>query len=384
MAKKIKDVCIIAPGYPYKEDPFFAFIRPVVGAMADAGYNCTVIAPQSVSVLPGKKKKIRPEEWYDISDGGIKIRILQPKILTFSNLRLRGYLLTGLAQMRATRHCFNKYVKTTDCFYAHFWRSAVIAGNIAQDKDIPVYVVTGESTVNVTSLYPYSYIETYLPLFKGIISVSTKNLDESRELGLIKDDTPTIVLPNAVSENDFALIEKELAREQLGLPQDATIGLFVGYLIERKGPLRVLEAAKKIDGLKLVFLGKGEQVPEGDQVLHVGSVPHSDMVKYMCAADFFVLPTEAEGCCNAIVEAIVCGLPVISSDKPFNYDILDESNSLLVNPRDVGQLSEAMMRITSNKDLRNKLARGAKEKAENLYINKRVERILRFMEEHNE
>lgn len=36
-----KHICIIASGYPTKDDPFFSFVRPVVSEMADMGYKCT-------------------------------------------------------------------------------------------------------------------------------------------------------------------------------------------------------------------------------------------------------------------------------------------------------------------------------------------------------
>ena len=38
--------------------------------------------------------------------------------------------------------------------------------------------------------------------------------------------------------------------------------------------------------------------------------------------------SQNEGCCNAIIEALACGLPVISSNLPFNWDVLDESIAL--------------------------------------------------------
>ncbi len=383
MASKIKEVCIIAPGYPYKDDPFFAFVRPVAAAMADAGIKCTVIAPQSASSLPWKKKNLRPAEWTDVSDEGKEIRILQPKILTFSNIKLFGYGLSAMAKVRSSIKCFKKHVKNADCIYAHFWSSSLAAGKISAQTGIPAFAVTGESTVNLTTQFPHSYIQKVLPHINGVISVCTKNIEESKSQKLIPAGMPTVVLPNAVSKKDFNLIAKSEARKQLDFPEDATIGLFVGYFIERKGPLRVLEAAKPLKNLKLVFLGKGEQTPEGENVLYSGRVAHSEMVKHMCAADFLVLPTLAEGCCNAIVEAMVCGLPVISSDLPFNYDILDETNSIMVDPKDISQLSNAMKKLTTDAELRKKLAFASIIKSEDLFITKRVERILEFMEQNS-
>ena len=90
------------------------------------------------------------------------------------------------------------------------------------------------------------------------------------------------------------------------------------------------------------------------------------LVYYLNAADFFILPTLAEGCCNAIIEAIACGLPVISSDLPFNRDILDESNSILVDPTDITSIQEAIVRLYENIDLRKQLSYGSIQKAKSL------------------
>ena len=73
----------------------------------------------------------------------------------------------------------------------------------------------------------------------------------------------------------------------------------------------------------------------------------------------FCLPTLNEGCSNAIVEAIACGLPIISSNLPFNDDILDSSNALLVNPESVDDIASAIKQLMDNSDLRQKLAEGS-------------------------
>lgn len=71
----------------------------------------------------------------------------------------------------------------------------------------------------------------------------------------------------------------------------------------------------------------------------------------------FCLPTLNEGCSNAIVEAIACGLPIISSNLPFNDDILDSSNALLVNPESVDDIASAIKQLMDNSDLKTKVSR---------------------------
>lgn len=378
-----KHICIIASGYPTKDDPFFAFIRPVVSEMADMGYECSVIAPQSLTnVLLGRKKR-RDKKWYDKTDDGNVITIYQPMAITISNLKIAGYKISTLSYMIAAIIASRK-IKGIDFVYAHFWESGLAADIIAKKNSIPFFVSTGESKINILDNIPRKSALKHLQNAKGVISVSNKNLRESKSLGLLAPETKTTVLPNAVDMKEFIKIKKQQARKELNLPENSVIALFVGYFIERKGPLRVLEAAKKMPELGLVFLGSGPQEPQGMQVLVSKSVPHHDMVKYMCAADFFVLPTLAEGCCNAIVEALVCELPVISSDKDFNEDLLDNSNSILIDPMDINELSNAMQTLVYDDEKRDSLSLGAKRKGETLGIKGRVERIMSFIEDDYE
>ena len=91
------------------------------------------------------------------------------------------------------------------------------------------------------------------------------------------------------------------------------------------------------------------------------------------------MPTLNEGCSNAIVEALACGLPVVSSNLPFNEDILDETNSILVNPMNVEEIASALLKIKESKAFRDKLAEGALLKASELRIDIRAEKIVDFI-----
>ena len=92
-----------------------------------------------------------------------------------------------------------------------------------------------------------------------------------------------------------------------------------------------------------------------------------------------MLPTRAEGCCNAIIEALACGLPVISSNLPFNKDVLDNSCSILVDPDNIKEISNALKTLVTDYKLRTDLSYGSLEKSKELTISNRAKSIISFI-----
>ena len=168
----------------------------------------------------------------------------------------------------------------------------------------------------------------------------------------------------------------------MNIASDDFVVAFVGQFTPRKGTLRLDEALRQLNDkhVKAFFLGKGPDIPSYNNMIHCGTVIHNDVPAYLSAADVFVLPTTNEGCCNAIVEAMACGLPVISSSLPFNFDILDDTNSIMVDPMDVNQIAQAIAKLKNDPDLRNRLAQGALVKAEELTLDRRADKILEFIQ----
>lgn len=136
------------------------------------------------------------------------------------------------------------------------------------------------------------------------------------------------------------------AREELSLPQDGPIGVFVGGLIPRKDPQTVvrgfLSSEEATDG-QLVFLGDGplrddcERIAAGvENVRFEGRV--EEVETYLKAADYFVSASKSEGLPNAVMEALASGLPVCLSDIPQHREILEYDHKVGV-MFDVGQES---------------------------------------------
>jgi glycosyltransferase involved in cell wall biosynthesis len=76
-------------------------------------------------------------------------------------------------------------------------------------------------------------------------------------------------------------------------------------------------------------------------------------------------------------------VPVISSDRPFNYDVLDDSCAILIDPDSEEELEAAIRRVKEDPALRERLAEGSRRKGAGLSIHRRVDHLLAFMEEQS-
>jgi len=142
--------------------------------------------------------------------------------------------------------------------------------------------------------------------------------------------------------------------------------LYVGRLTPRKGLDYLLYALKIANNVKCVIVGDGPQREHllslmrtlglQDRVIFTGYVPQEDLKHFYAAADFFVLPSLAEGLPLVVLEALATGTPIIASKVAGIPDIVVEGyNGLMVPPRDVESLSEAIQKLADAPDIRKKM-----------------------------
>lgn len=375
-----KKILFISDGYPWKESNAFVFVKKLVDAVADEGMHCSVISPKSICNGLFRIQPIPPKYCVYETINGAKVEVYRPRTVSFSNLRIGKFKLSSWFSTRAIRRTARNLRFQPDIYYGHFWASALSIYPVARKANLPLFVATGESTIPSLDGYSMEHLENFSKYVSGVVCVSTKNKLESVGRKLTTEEK-TIVLPNAVDFNYFYKKKKDACRCKLGLPLDAFIVCFVGGLIERKGPLRVSAAIDNLldNSVKSLFIGSGNQVPNCSGILYKGAVLHNDLSDYLNAADVFVLPTLHEGCCNAIIEAMACGLPIISSNLPFNDDILTDKNSIRVDPNSVSEISEAIKKLQSDVKLREKMGQESLQISEGLKIEIRSQKILEFI-----
>jgi glycosyltransferase involved in cell wall biosynthesis len=152
------------------------------------------------------------------------------------------------------------------------------------------------------------------------------------------------VIGNGVDVEKFRRIPKEDARDRLGLPRDAPVLISVGALVERKGFHRVMECLPQLRARfpRLRYLVVGGASPEGDWraqlerhvddlqladcVTFLGAMPPAELKVPLSAADVFVLATRNEGWANVFLEAMACGLPVVTTDVGGNAEVVSRAD----------------------------------------------------------
>lgn len=369
------NICIVCADYPNKKSSTFSFVKQFVDEVARLGNNCFVLSPFSVSRYMCFNKVVEKTE----NEFGGSVTLIRPNYISFSTLKIGGFSPTEFFQKIALKRAFSLLPVKPDIVYGHFWSAAYSAFGFAKRKGIPIFVASGESSIS--SMFPFSNERKFFSdNVSGIIYASKKNRDEANRLGFAQN-SKYIILPNAINPKLFYRMNKFECRKKYGYPHNAFIVAFTGWFDCRKGSKRVSEAIKKLNNPNIysIFVGNGLDEPDCPNILFKGNVKHTDLCPLLNCADVFVLPTLAEGCCNAIIEAMACGLPIVSSDCDFNDGILDNSNSIRVNPNSIDEIAEAIKLLYENKDLRRSLGDKSLEKAAALTIESRAKRILEFI-----
>ncbi|MSA03913.1 glycosyltransferase [Lactonifactor sp. BIOML-A3] len=386
----INRICFIVDGYPSEYRVVNAFVEALVNQMVDLGKDCCVIFPQSVNKAIKLKTKILPDVYERKTPGGNSVTVYCPKYISYSSTKIMGIntaFLTKASFQNAVEKVFKKLndTKPFDAVYGHFLNPAgMVASYLGSKYNVSSFFAYGENGTYTIDYFGAQKTSELVKSLNGVISVSSVNKEILIENSIVSEDIIG-VFPNSIDQRVFWMRNKKEMREKYNMPSDAFIIAFVGRFLDVKGPLRLSHALNEINKNNTVyslFIGEGSENPTCENILHCGPLPHDIIPEYLSCADAFVLPTLAEGCCNAIIEAMACGLPIISSNLPFNRDILDCENAVLIDPTSVNDIEKAILLLKEDNLLRKKMCASSLEKAKNLNIENRAIKILEFMNEH--
>jgi glycosyltransferase involved in cell wall biosynthesis len=172
------------------------------------------------------------------------------------------------------------------------------------------------------------------------------------------------------------LFLKEDLLKKLNLDQGKRYILFVGRLIYDKGIYELAQVFHNITfkypDFELILIGEEIEKKKLEaqfrnygilnKVHFKGVIPYTEIAKYMKLSDLLVFPSWAEGLPNVVMEAMATGLPVVATDVGGIPEILENGvTGLSVPVKNVEKLTEAVMRMITDEDLRDKCITNAKE-----------------------
>lgn len=235
----------------------------------------------------------------------------------------------------------------------------------------------------IKRLYISFYTKHKLPKILScadlIISPSRNYVDESRFLGKYKHKIR--VITHGINVEQFQIKDsREECRKKLNIPVNKHIVLFVGHLGPYKGPHVLIETLpeviKHVPDTMVLFAGSGEmksnlkklseKIGVSKHVRFEGFIKESLKPLYYKSADVFVLPSintlEIFGIVN--LEAMASGLPVIASNLCGISEIIEDGKSgLLVPPSDVNALTNSIIYLLEDENLRKKMSANAIKRA---------------------
>jgi colanic acid/amylovoran biosynthesis glycosyltransferase len=159
---------------------------------------------------------------------------------------------------------------------------------------------------------------------------------------------------------------------------EAVSVLCLGRLVERKGHRFLLEAIAGLEGIELVIAGDGperenlagltENLGVADRVEFAGVVGQDEALYLYHRADVFCLPSLAEGLPTVLIEAMACGVPVVSTRIDGVPELVsDGEDGLLCEAGDPGALASPLRRLAADPAERERLGRAGRAKVERLH-----------------
>jgi teichuronic acid biosynthesis glycosyltransferase TuaC len=301
-----------------------------------------VVAPQAWSPFDGLirlfRRDFRPmAARHETMDG---IEVYRPRWFSFPGVAKR---FDGWFMARGTERCVRRIHQRfgATAIDAHFlypdgWAAARIARRLGLPCTITLrgskdewLIGTDREPMLVEAMQAATRLFAVSEALKRNVAV---------RLGI--DEDKVSVIGNGVDLARFAPVDKSEARRRLGIGEDAKVLIGIGNLVPLKGFQRVIPLLpglrRRYPGLVYLIVGGGatqgdmrgelealaRQHGVGDIVRFCGRQPQEQLKWFYGAADLFVLATEFEGWANVFLEAMACGLPVVTTRVGGNAEVV--------------------------------------------------------------
>ena len=215
------------------------------------------------------------------------------------------------------------------------------------------------------------------------LTVSEEEAGDARRLGICRRATaigngrdPALFRPDAAARTRI--------RASLGVPPNRPVIVTVSRLVRHKGYPELLRAMRDVPEAELWIVGARLETDRGEDLEQAlaeaesrGNVRRlgyrTDIPAILAAADIFALPSHFEGLPMSVIEAMLCGLPVVATAiRGPREQVVDGTTGLLVPPATVAPLAAALNRLVADPALRRAMGEAGRARAVDRYDEARV------------
>jgi D-inositol-3-phosphate glycosyltransferase len=346
-----KNVVLVSHYFPPHMGGIENVVQEQAKHLSSAGYDVTVLTT-AVGEPAGSRRQrdgyavARVRTWNGIDERtGVPFPVLAPSsIQTFVNL-----------------------IRTSDIVHVHdtLYMTSWLAGICCLMFRKPLVL-----TQHVEMIYHPSWLVTAVQrvvygtagraLFRiadRIIYYNSRVLEFMRALADVDDKVKFV--PNGVDTDLFYPADatrKRRLREELGLPVDSVLALFVGRFVPKKGYDILFRCSS--DRYRLLLVGDEPLASEKEktEAIFLGRRTHHQVADLYRASDIFVLPSNSEGFPLSVQEAMASGLAVITTNDP-GYDVYDlDPGCVALVPPNAESVGAALENVSSDDAKRSRMA----------------------------
>ncbi len=358
--------------------------RDICEEIASKGHEVTVLTSLFDGLLPFERVN------------GVEIRRLPVLLRTRQNVASLPSMLSFVPLcIREGARLFRS--RRFDVLNTHFAVPSGPAGhNLSGRFGVPnVLTIHGgdifDPSKTLSPHHTFGLRQTVRRMLRGadrVVAQSSDTMGNSRKYYGI--DRPIDIVPLGIRPNPYP----PKTRKELGLPEDQFVLVTIGRLVRRKNLGELLEIfagirkeipctlvvigdGPEMDGLK----GKVGSMEGGSSVRMTGRVDDERKFQYLCASDIYVSTAVHEGFGIVFLEAMECGLPVVSYDRGGQTDFLkDGLTGALVCLGDGEEFSKKLKNLLISPEDKRRIGRHNREYVKEFYIGRCADRYLEIFE----
>ncbi len=250
----------------------------------------------------------------------------------------------------------------------------IVSGCPFSDSKLVNWVHVEQNNIRNAAYSYRSASEAYECINRFDVSVCVAESVKQDFTRLFKLNHPCLVLYNT---NEYDEIRQKANEPMLDWKESSVVRVVsVGRLVPAKGFDRLIKVHKQLLDCGLMhhiyILGEGDMRTEIEETISKLNVIDSfhligfreNPYRYVVNADMFVCSSRREGFSTAVTEALVLGLPVVSTNCSGAYELLGNNNEYgIVTSNDENGIFDGMCKMLSDKSLRDNYRNKAQTRA---------------------